>query len=126
LPAKFRFGAADAVCIAIVALIGGGMFAFRWFAIMPVWTVGACAAAGAPGFCAPRELVLKLQYYQGFGWAAFALGLAAFILGWRLAAAFSVAIGIAAVVNYNGTTGILGAALGLTAWLSLVTGRYSG
>jgi hypothetical protein len=101
------------------------MFAFRWFAIMPVWTVGACAAANGPGFCAPRALVLKLQYYQGFGWAAFALGLAAFILGWRLTAALAVAVGIAAVVNYNGTTGILGAALGLTAWLSLATGRYS-
>jgi len=116
----------DAAGLALVALIGGGMFAFRWFAIRPVWTVGACAASGAPAFCLPREAVLKLQYYQGFGWAAFALGLAAFILGWRLAAALAVAVGIAAVVNYNGTTGILGAALGLTAWLSLATGRYSG
>jgi len=121
--AKFR--AVDLAGLALVALIGGGMFAFRWFAIRPVWTVGACAAADAPGFCLPREAVLKLQYYQGFGWAAFALGLAAFMLGWRLAAALAVAVGIAAVVNYNGTTGILGAALGLTAWLSLATGRYS-
>jgi len=121
--AKFR--PVDAAGLALVALIGGGMFAFRWFAIMPVWTVGACAAAGAPGFCSPRAVVLKLQYYQGFGWAAFALGLAAFVLGWRLTAALAVAVGIAAVVNYNGTTGILGAALGLTAWLSLATGRYS-
>ncbi len=120
---KFRL--VDAVGLALVALVGGGMFAFRWFAIRPVWTVGACAGTDAPGFCAPREAVLKFQYYQGFGWAAFALGLAAFILGWRLAAALAVAIGIAAVVNYNGTTGILGAALGLTAWLSLATGRYS-
>ncbi len=121
--AKFR--TVDLAGLALVALIGGGMFAFRWFAIRPVWTVGACAAPDAPGFCLPREAVLKLQYYQGFGWAAFALGLAAFMLGWRLAAALAVAVGIAAVVNYNGTTGILGAALGLTAWLSLATGRYS-
>jgi len=121
--AKFR--PVDAAGLTLVALIGGGMFAFRWFAIRPVWTVGACAADHAPGFCLPREAVLKLQYYQGFGWAALALGLAAFILGWRLTAALAVAAGIAAVVNYNGTTGILGAALGLTAWLSLATGRYS-
>ena len=119
-----KFRPVDIAGLALVALIGGGMFAFRWFAIMPVWTVGACAAANAPGFCGPREAVLKLQYYQGFGWAAFALGLAAFVFGWRLTAAFAVAIGIAAVVNYNGTTGILGAALGLTAWLSLLTSRY--
>ena len=121
--AKFR--PLDAAGLALVALIGGGMFAFRWFAIRPGWTVGACAAPGAPDFCIPRIAVLKLQYYQGFGWTAFTLGLAAFILGWRLTAALAVAVGVAAVVNYNGTTGILGAALGLTAWLSLATGRYS-
>ncbi len=121
--AKFR--PLDAAGLALVAFIGGGMFAFRWFAIRPVWTVGACAAPGAPDFCIPRIAVLKLQYYQGFGWTAFTLGLAAFILGWRLTAALAVAVGVAAVVNYNGTTGILGAALGLTAWLSLATGRYS-
>jgi hypothetical protein len=121
--AKFR--PVDAACLALVAAIGGGMFLFRWYAIKPFWTVGTCAAANAPGFCVPREAVLKLQYFQGFGWAAFALGLAAFFLGHRLTAALAVAIGIAAVVNYNGTTGILGVALGVTAWLSLATGRYS-
>jgi len=39
--------------------------------------------------------------------------------------ALAVGVGIAAVVNYNGTTGILGAAFGVTAWLSLATGRWS-
>jgi hypothetical protein len=29
------------------------------------------------------------------------------------------------VVNYNGTTGILGAALGLFAWMGVNTGRYA-
>ncbi len=121
--AKFRLS--DAGCLVLVALIGGGAEAFRWFAIKPFWTVGVCAAANPPGFCVPRAAVLKLQYYQGFGWAALALGLAGFVLGWRVAAALAVGIGIAAVVNYNGTTGILGAALGVTAWLSLATGRWS-
>ena len=37
---------------------------------------------------------------------------------------FAIAIGIAAVVNYNATTGILGAALGLIAWIGVNTGRY--
>jgi len=118
------FGAADVVCLALVAILGGGAAAFRQLAIVPRATVGLCAAANAPGFCVPRAAVLTLQYYQAFGWAAFALGLAAFIAGWRLAGALALGLGIAAVVNYNGTTGILGAALGLTAWISLNTGRY--
>jgi uncharacterized BrkB/YihY/UPF0761 family membrane protein len=39
-------------------------------------------------------------------------------------AALGIGVGIAAVVNYNATTGIIGAALGLIAWISVVTGRY--
>ena len=37
----------------------------------------------------------------------------------------ALGVGIAAVVNYNGTYGILGAALGLFAWLGLLTGRHA-
>jgi hypothetical protein len=121
---KFRLGAADWACLALVAVIGGGAAAFRQLAIVPRATVGLCAAANAPGFCLPRAAVLKLQYYQGFGWAALALGLAAFVLGWRVAGALALGVGIAAVVNFNGTYGILGAALGLFAWIGLNTGRY--
>ena len=51
-------------------------------------------------------------------------GLAAFVLGKRLAAALGIGLGIAAVVNYDGTTGILAVALALTAWIGLATGRY--
>jgi hypothetical protein len=119
-----KFGAADAAGLALVALIGGGAAAFRQLAIVPRETVGLCAAANPPGFCIPRAWVLTLQYYQAFGWAALLLGIAAFIAGWRLAAALALALGIAAVVNYNGTTGITGAALGLVTWISLNTGRY--
>jgi hypothetical protein len=119
-----HFGAPDWACLALVAVIGGGAAAFRQLAIVPRATVGLCAAANAPAFCAPRAAVLWLQYEQLFGWAAFFLGLAAFILGRRLAGALALGIGIAAVVNYNGTTGILGAALGLFAWIGLNTGRY--
>ena len=35
-----------------------------------------------------------------------------------------ISIGIAAVVNYNATTGIIGAALGIITWVGLTTGRY--
>lgn len=119
-----RLGALDAICLALVIFIGGGAELFRQLAIVPRATVGICAAASAPAFCAPRAAVLKLQYFHAFGWAALALGLAAFILGRRLPGALALGVGIAAVVNFNGTYGILGAAFGLFAWLGLLTGRY--
>ena len=118
-----KWGATDWLGVALTALLGGGAFAFRWFAIMPRATVGLCAAADAPGFCTPRHWVLSGQYYGTFGWAALALGLAAFFGGKRVLGALALGAGIAAVVNYNATQGIIGAALGLVAWLSLASGR---
>ena len=106
-----------------VAVIGGGAFAFRWFAIKPVATVGMCAAANAPAICVPRHWVLVSAYHGLFGWAALALGLFAFFRAGRLLGAVALGLGIAAVVNYNGTQGVIGAALGLIAWLSAITGR---
>lgn len=119
-----RWTGEDWMGIWLVALIGVGMFAFRQLAIVPRATVGLCAAANAPPICAPRAAVLWLQYEQGFGWAALLLGLAAFILGKRLPAVLALSIGIAAVINYNATTGIIGAALGIITWIGLSTGRY--
>jgi hypothetical protein len=119
-----RWTAEDWIGLWLVAVIGGGMFAFRELVITPRATVGLCAAANAPSLCAPRAAVLWLQYEQGFGWAALLLGLIAFFAGKRLAGVLAIGIGIAAVVNYNATTGIIGAALGLIAWVGLVTGRY--
>ena len=115
--------AADWLGAALAVLLGGGAFAFRWFAIVPRATVGLCAAASAPGFCTPRHWVLTGQYYGAFGWAALALGLAAFFGGKRLLGALALGAGIAAVVNYNGAPGVIGAALGLVTWLSVVTRR---
>ncbi len=120
-----RLGADDWAGLWIVAVVGIGMFAFRELAIVPMATVGLCAAAAAPPICAPRAAVLWLQYEQLFGWAALALGLAGFVLGNRWAGVLGVAVGIAAVVNYNATTGIIGAALGLVAWIGINTKRYA-
>ncbi len=119
-----RFHPEDWMGLWVVAMIGGGMFAFRELAIVPRATVGLCAAASAPPICAPRAAVLWLQYQQMFGWAALLLGLAAFIFGKRWPGVLAVSIGIAAVINYNGTTGIIGAALGIITWIGLSTGRY--
>jgi hypothetical protein len=120
-----RWTAQDWAGLGAVAALGGGMFAFRELAIVPRATVGLCAAAAAPAFCAPRAAVLWLQYQQLFGWAALALGLAAFLTGRRWPGVLGLGVGIAAVVNYNATTGIIGAALGLVAWAGLMTGRYA-
>jgi hypothetical protein len=119
-----RFGDADWYGLTVVAVIGVSAWMFRFQAIAPRWTVGACAASARPLFCLPRAAVLWLQYQQAFGWAAFALGVAAFVLGRRWLGVFAIAIGIAAVVNFNATTGILGAALGLITWIGINTGRY--
>jgi hypothetical protein len=119
-----RFNDSDWYGLTVISVIGVAAWMFRFQAIQPFWTVGACAGANRPFFCAPREAVLWLQYQQLFGWLAFALGLAAFVFGHRWAAVFAIAIGIAAVVNYNATTGILGAALGLITWISINTSRY--
>ena len=113
----------DCAGIALAALIGGGAFAFRELAIVPRATVGICAASSAPGWCVPRGWVLSGQYYGVFGWAALAAGLAAFFWGKRAVAGLAIGLGVAAVVNYNGTQGIIGAALGVAAWLSLLTNR---
>jgi hypothetical protein len=120
-----RFGVTDGVFMLLAVIIGGGAAIFRQLAIVPRATVGICAASSAPAFCGPRELVLKLQYFHGFGWAALCLGLLAFALGQRLFASLAIGIGVAAVVNYNGTYGIIGIALGLFAWIGLATGRYA-
>jgi hypothetical protein len=119
-----RLGDADWYGLTVIAIIGVGFWLFRFQAIQPFWTVGACAGASRPGFCLPRAAVLWLQYQQAFGWAAFILGVAAFALGRRPLAVLAIAIGIAAVVNFNATTGILGAALGVFAWFGVKTGRY--
>ncbi len=120
-----RLIAADWAGIWIVAVIGFGMFAFRAFAIVPRATVGLCVAANAPPLCVPRAAVLWLQYQQLFGWAALALGAAGFFLGRRWPAVLGLAVGIAAVINYNATTGVIGAALGLITWISIDTGRFT-
>ncbi len=120
-----RFGDADWYGLTVIAILGVGAWLFRFQAIQPFWTVGACAAANRPGFCVPRAAVLWLQYEGLFGWTAFVLGVAAFALGRRWLGVLAIGIGIAAVVNFNATTGILGAALGVFAWFGVNTGRYS-
>ena len=119
-----HFGVRDLISVALAALIGGGAFVFRQLAIVPRATVGICAASSHPAYCLPRSWVLHWQYLGSFGWVALAAGVLAFFLGSRILAGLAIGLGIAAVVNYNGTQGVIGAALGLIAWLSLLSGRW--
>ena len=121
--AKTSWTAEDWMGAWAVAMLGGGAFAFRLMAIKPLYTVGMCAAANAPAICAPRHMVLQAGYLGLFGWAALLVGLLAFFKAGRFWGAVALGLGIAAVVNYNGTPGIIGAAFGLIAWLSALTGR---
>jgi hypothetical protein len=115
---------ADWAGIAIVAAAGFGFWLFRELTIAPRLYGSLCTAAHPPLVCAPRQAVLWLQYQRLFGLAALVSGLIGWALGRRWLAVAAVAIGVAAVINYNGTQGMIGAALGLWAWLGLRTGRY--
>jgi hypothetical protein len=61
--------------------------------------------------------VLWLQYERLFGFPALLLGLLAFAFASRALGVAGAALGIVAVINYNGTEGIVGAALALWGWL---------
>jgi hypothetical protein len=111
--------------VLIAVLLGGGAFVFRQLAIVPRATVGICAAANPPLFCAPRHAVLWMQFEGWWGWLALACGLAAFFSGKRPLGALAIGLGIAAVVNYNAGPGIVGAAIVLSAGIGRETGRYA-
>ena len=94
---------------ALLAFRAGFVDAREWGAI--------CAAAAPPLPCVPRDGLLWLQYWSLWGFAALALGLAALLTRWFPAAVAAVALGAMAVANYNATWGVLGAALGVWAWI---------
>jgi hypothetical protein len=89
---------------------------YRHLYIEPRSWVDACAAAAPPFACVPRAALLWAQHWGLWGLAALALGAAAFF-GAPVATLAMVA-GIAGVVNYNATWGMLGMTLGAWAWIS--------
>ena len=100
----------------VLALWLGALLFYRRHFIEPRTWVDACAAAAPPFACAPRQALLWAQHWGLWGLAALALGLAAF--AGAPVAAVAVATGLAGVVNYNASWGMLGAALGAWAWVS--------
>jgi hypothetical protein len=102
-----------AVCAAI-----GLMMAYRHIYVEPrEWGALCLDLSRAPFACQPRAALLWLQHWQLWGAGALVLGLWGFIgTSFRVRAA-AVALGVIAVLNFNATWGMIGAALGAWAWV---------
>ena len=99
-----------------LALWLAALLLYRHYYVEPRAWVDACAASTPPFPCAPRQALLWAQHWGLWGCFALALGFLSFV-GAPLAT-LAIAAGIAGVVNYNATWGMLGAALGAWAWIS--------
>jgi hypothetical protein len=102
--------------IVVASLLG--LLAYRAIFIEPrVWGV-TCAIASPPLACVPREALLWLQYQGVWGVVALFVGVLALLFGPFSLSVAAVVFGVAGVVNYNATFGMLGVALGAWAWLT--------
>ncbi len=106
--------------LAIVAAATAALIIYRATYIEPRAWGATCAAANPPLVCASRAALFWLQRQYLWGGIALALGLCAFLARGPFAVAVAaVVMGMAAVENYNATWGMVGAALGVWAWLAL-------
>ncbi len=107
--------------LAVLAALGA-MVVYRAVGVEPrEWGALCLDMARAPFACTPRAALLWLQHWQLWGAAALLLGFWAFVgRGWRApwwAGPAAVALGVIAVLNFNATWGMVGAALGAWAWV---------
>lgn len=94
------------------------MVAYRHWQVEPREMGALCLdLAGAPFECRPRAVLLWLQHWQLWGAGALALGFWAFLGAPFAVRAAAVALGVIAVLNFNATWGMIGAALGAWAWV---------
>jgi hypothetical protein len=108
----------DWVGLAVVALATAVLLEYRAVYIEPRAWGAICAASAPPLACLPRDGLLWMQQHYLWGAIALALGLLAFLVRAPFAVrVVAVVAGIAAVANYNATWGMVGAALGVWAWL---------
>jgi hypothetical protein len=108
----------DWVGFCVVALAVAALLAYRSVFIEPRSWGAVCAAAAPPLACLPRAALLWMQQFYLWGGLALGLGLWAFLLRAPFAVRVAAVVaGVAAVVNYNATWGMVGAALGVWAWL---------
>ena len=107
--------------LAVLAAIAV-MVAYRHVYVEPrSWGALCLDLAQAPLACRPRAALLWLQHWQLWGAGALVLGLWAFIGAPFVVRASAVALGVIAVLNYNATWGMVGAALGVWAWVEART-----
>lgn len=111
----------DRMGVAIVAAAAVSAISFRITTVEPREFVGLCASRHAPWICAVRHAVLWLQYEHSFGLTSLLLGLFAFVFTYRPLGVVALAFGAIAIINYNATEGVVGAALGLWGWLEAST-----
>jgi len=107
----------DMLGVLLVAASLAGLLAYRHVFIEPREWGAICAAAAPPLICAPRAALLWMQHFYLWGALALALGLWAFIGAPFAVSVAGVAMGLAGVVNYNATWGMLGFALAVLAWI---------
>ncbi len=119
MAALTRVGARNWAGLAVVALALAGLIAYRAVYIEPrAWGTICAASGGAPLVCGSRAALFWLQTKYLWGGTALALGLLAFLRRGPFALAVAAVVaGVAAVENYNATWGMVGAALGVWAWL---------
>ena len=114
----------DLAGLAAVLLTGAGLHAFRQIWFEPRAVGLACLHGTAPrGLCAARDLLGQLTYRQVFGDAALVLGIAAMAGAPFAVAVAAVCLGVAGLIDYNVSWGMLGVGLGAWAWISPVVDR---
>jgi len=111
-------GRRDLFGVLAVLMATGALVAYRAWGIEPRAWASLCTDAAAPVACAPRAALLWLQHYYVWGGAALVMGLLAFAGRAAWLRPVAVAAGVAAVINYNATWGMVGAALGAWAWIT--------
>ena len=108
----------DLLALLAVAATIGLMVAYRHLQVEPREMGALCLdLSRAPFACQPRAVLLWLQHWQLWGAGALALGVWAFIGAPFAIRAAAVALGVIAVLNFNATWGMIGAALGGWAWV---------
>lgn len=106
----------DLAGLLVLAVWLAGLLAYRAVYVEPRGWAAACALAAPPYACLPRAALLWAQQYGVWGGGALLLGLAAFLGAPCITPA--IALGLAGVVNYNASFGMLGLALAAWAWIS--------
>lgn len=107
----------DLLALAAVIAAVGAMVLYRHVGVEPrEWGAACLDLSRAPAACYPRAALLWLQHWQLWGGGALLLGLWCFVRAPFWVRPAAVALGIVAVLNFNATWGMIGAALGAWAW----------